>query len=81
MQGSEIADFIREYRPVFGRCKGELVLVGGCILPGFLRREDIVTAATQIRGQAGHDMAVKIQANEEPFKARVVGHAPALPGQ
>ncbi len=69
MEGSEIADIEGDDGSVFGRGKGELFLVRSGVLPGFLGRHDIETAAAQIDGQPGHDVTVEVQADEKRFKA------------
>jgi hypothetical protein len=69
VERSEIADVEGEDGPVFGRGKGEQVLVGSGVFPGLLGRQDVVAAAAQIDGQPGHDVAVEVQADEERLKA------------
>jgi hypothetical protein len=46
-----------------------LFFVGSGVFAGFFSRQDIVTAAAQIDGQPGHDVAVEVQADEEPLRA------------
>jgi hypothetical protein len=69
VQRGKIADVEGEDLPAFGRRKGELLLVGGRVLAGLLRRQDVVTSAAPIDGQPGHDVPVELQADEKGFKA------------
>jgi hypothetical protein len=79
MERSEIADVKGEKGPAVGRREGQLFLVQGRVFAGFLRRQDIITAAAQVHSQPGHDVPVEVQADEEPFKAGRIGHGLALP--
>ena len=69
MQRSEIADVEGEDGPALRGGKSELLLVGGRVFAGFFGRQDVETAAAQIDGQPGHDVAVKVEPNEESLKA------------
>jgi hypothetical protein len=65
VQRSEVANVERENSPAFGRCEGELFLVGGGVFAGFFGRQDVVTAAAQVRGQPSHDVAVEVKPDEQ----------------
>jgi len=51
------------------RGKSELFLVGSRVLSRFFGSEDIETLGPEIDSQAGHNVAIEVQPNEECFKA------------
>src|SRR5713101_3925408 len=69
MEQGEIANVEGDNGPAFRGGKGKLFLIGRSILPGRLRRQNIITAVVQVGRKADCNMAIEVEANEEGFKA------------
>jgi len=69
VEGCEIPNIESEKGPALGCGECKLFFVGGGVFAGFFRSENVVAAAAQIDGQAGHDMAVEVEPNEKGLKA------------
>jgi hypothetical protein len=68
------------YWRLLGGGKQELLLVGSGIHIGFLCRQCVIALETEVFGQLGFDMAVKVKAYEKLLRASGTGHGLPLLG-
>ena len=69
VQGSEVTNVEGKNSSTFRRGEGELFFVGRRIVVGFFGPDNVVTAAAQVHGQPGHDMAVEVEPNVQRLNA------------